>query len=100
MRASQSFIDFMVKEDGTLQPKFREGLAWIDGASGSGHFTALRRGEQVRLLEHLAYKSKARPGEETGRSFFSLMRRYYRDGFLHESDRFGVARLSWSALLC
>lgn len=90
------FIDFMVKEDVALQAQFRGGLAWLDRASSSGHFRSSSASDQVRLLERLAYKSKAQTGDEAGRSFFSLMRRYTVMGFY--TSRIGLESLDYPGL--
>jgi hypothetical protein len=78
------FIDFMVFSDPDAQYGFRTGLTWLDAfaeESTGKRFMALTLGQQTSLLEPLGFKSKARPGLEAGRRFFSLMREYTVTGF-------------------
>jgi gluconate 2-dehydrogenase gamma chain len=78
------FIDFMVFSDPTIQYDFRTGLTWLDAQSQrtmGKPFIELKTEEQTALLEPLAYKNKARLGEEDGRKFFSLIREYTVTGF-------------------
>ncbi len=44
-------------------------------------FVELTPEQQTSLLEPLGFKDKARPGEETGRRFFRMMREYTVTGF-------------------
>jgi gluconate 2-dehydrogenase gamma chain len=78
------FIDFMVANDPAPQYSFRMGLAWLNShceqAAGK-RFMDLTLEQQTSLLEPLGFKDKARPGEETGRQFFRLMREYTVTGF-------------------
>ena len=91
------FIDFMVSEDVTLQPKFRDGLAWLDHASGSAqHFTSLFPVDQKTLLERVAYKGKFRDEDKVGQNFFALMRRYTVMGFY--TSRIGIESLDYPGL--
>ncbi|MGA7907504.1 MAG: gluconate 2-dehydrogenase subunit 3 family protein [Candidatus Sulfotelmatobacter sp.] len=78
------FIDFMVFSDPTIQYDFRAGLTWLDAHSQcitGKQFVELTPEQQSALLEPLAYKSKARAGEEDGRRFFRLIREYTVTGF-------------------
>jgi gluconate 2-dehydrogenase gamma chain len=91
------FIDFMVSEDPALQPTFRNGLLWLDQASGSAqHFTSLPPADQKGLLERLAYKSKFRAEEKIGQNFFALMRKYTVMGFY--TSRIGIESLDYPGL--
>jgi len=91
------FIDFMVAENVSLQPNFRNGLVWLDQASGSEqHFTSLPPADQKDLLERLAYKSKFRADEKIGQNFFGLMRRYTVIGFY--TSRIGIESLDYPGL--
>lgn len=78
------FIDFMVASDPEVQYPFRMGLGWLNAHSertvGKG-FVELTLAQQDALLEPLGFKDKARPGEEDGRKFFSLMREFTVTGF-------------------
>ena len=78
------FIDFMVASDPEVQYPFRMGLSWLSAHSeqrAGKKFLELSSEQQTFLLEPLGYKDKARPGEEDGRRFFSLMREYTVTGF-------------------
>jgi hypothetical protein len=91
------FIDFMVSEDSALQPPFRNGLLWLDQASGSAQrFTSLIPAEQKVILERLAYKSKFRAEDKTGQAFFALMRKYTVMGFY--TSRIGLESLDYPGL--
>jgi len=78
------FIDFMVASDPEVRYPFRMGLSWLNAhseRSAGKRFLELSAEQQSSLLEPLGYKDKARPGEEDGRRFFSLMREYAVTGF-------------------
>lgn len=78
------FIDFMVASDPDEQYGFRTGLTWLNAHSEQRvgkRFVELTPAQQTCLLEPLGFKDKARPGEETGRRFFSTMREYTVTGF-------------------
>jgi len=78
------FIDFMVASDPGAQYGFRMGLAWLNAHSeqaAGNRFVELTAEQQTSLLEPLGFKGKARPGEETGRRFFHVIREYTVTGF-------------------
>lgn len=78
------FIDFMVASDPAVQYGFRMGLAWLNAhaeQTDGKRFADLTPKQQTALLEPLGFKDKARPGEETGRQFFRMMREYTVTGF-------------------
>ncbi len=78
------FIDFMVANDPEQQYPFRMGLAWLNShceRTFGKKFLELAPEQQNSILEPLGFKNKARPGEEDGRRFFSLMREYTVTGF-------------------
>ena len=78
------FIDFMAASDPEVQYSFRTGLTWLNAHSerrAGKKFLELPAEQQSSLLEPLSYKDKARPGEEDGRRFFSMMREYTVTGF-------------------
>ncbi len=73
------FIDFMVSHDPAVQYKFRTGLTWLNAhaeRTSGKPFSKLTAEQQVALLEPLAFKAKARVGDEDGRAFFKLIREY------------------------
>jgi hypothetical protein len=91
------FIDFMVDSDLSLQPQFREGLAWLDNASKpAAGFAALPAQQQNALLDRLAYKAKHRASEKTGQEFFLLFRKYTVMGFY--TSRTGLESLDYPGL--
>jgi hypothetical protein len=78
------FIDFMVANDPGAQYDFRTGLAWLDAyaeQTAGKRFMQLTPGQQNLLLEPLASKDKSHPGQEAGRSFFRLVRKFTVTGF-------------------
>jgi gluconate 2-dehydrogenase gamma chain len=78
------FIDFMVASEADAQYGFRTGLTWLNAHSeqtAGKRFVELTPEQQTSLLEPLGFKDKARPGEETGRQFFRMMREYTVTGF-------------------
>jgi gluconate 2-dehydrogenase gamma chain len=78
------FIDFMVASDPEPQYALRTGLSWLNAHSeqiAGKRFVDLTPEQQTSLLEPLGFKDKARPGQEDGRRFFSLMREYTVTGF-------------------
>lgn len=78
------FIDFMVACDSQTQYAFRTGLTWLNAHSSRNEgkqFLELTAEQQNSLLEPLAYKDRARSGEEDGRKFFKLIREYAVTGF-------------------
>jgi hypothetical protein len=89
------FIDFSVVSEASQQASFRDGLHWLDQAAG-GSFAALPQGEQVALLERLAYKAKQRPEEAAGQQFFLLFRKYTVMGFY--TTRVGLESLDFPGL--
>ena len=90
------FIDFMVSQDGALQPRFRGGLAWLDGAAANGKFHALSTADQTSLLERIAYRKNFRETEKVGQEFFAVMRRYTVMGFY--TSRLGLESLDYPGL--
>jgi gluconate 2-dehydrogenase gamma chain len=93
------FIDLMVSRDPDLQRGFRDGLSWLNTHSQKTLgkvFLRLNPGEQTALLESLAYKKNFRPGEERGRSFFTLIREYTVMGFY--TSEIGLKELDYPGL--
>lgn len=78
------FIDFMVASDPEVQYPLRMGLGWLNAHSernAGKKFIELTSEQQNSLLEPLGFKDRARPSEEDGRRFFSLMREFTVTGF-------------------
>ena len=76
------FIDFTVFSEPALQPRFRDGLRWLDQAAApASSFISLSAEQQHAILNRLAYAKYHRKGEVPGQQFFILMRRYTVMGF-------------------
>ncbi len=90
------FIDFMVSQDASLQPRFRSGLQWMNQAAGGGGFVALPAAERTALLERVAYKENWRDEDKVGQDFFALMRKYTVFGFY--TSRIGLESLDYPGL--
>ncbi len=78
------FIDFMVANDPSLQPKFRRGLTWMNAHATKlygARFLNLSGEQATEMLGNLAYKDRHRLGEEDGQAFFQLIREYTLMGF-------------------
>lgn len=78
------FIDFMVASDPDAHYGFRTGLTWLNAyavQTAGKEFSELTPEQQASLLEPLGFKDKARPGQEAGRRFFSMVREYTVTGF-------------------
>ncbi len=88
------FIDFMVASDPGVQFRFRYGLAWLDAHArrvDGRPFLDLAEARQTETLKRLAYTDRFREGDEEGREFFMLVRRYTVMGFY--SSRVGLEAL-------
>lgn len=91
------FIDFMVKNDASLQGPFRSGLKWLDDAAGNQQsFAALSQDEQKQILDRLAYKKYQRAQDKAGQEFFALVRRYTVMGFY--TSTIGLVALDYPGL--
>jgi len=78
------FIDFMVANDPDAQYGFRTGLTWLDAYSEQEtgkRFMSLTVDQQIPVVEPLGFKDKARPEQDAGRRFFSMMKEYTVMGF-------------------
>ncbi len=90
------FIDFMVSQDASLQPRFRTGLQWMDESAGTKDFLTLSSPEQTALLQRIAYKKNFQPNEKPGQDFFVLMRKYTVMGFY--TSRIGLESIDYPGL--
>ena len=91
------FVDFIVFNDPTLQPRFRSGLKWLDQAAlPSSSFVDLKPTQQHALLDRLAYAKQHRSDEKPGQEFFALARRYTVMGFY--TTREGLQSLDFPGL--
>lgn len=91
---ANEFIDFQIKFDPELQERFKSGLRWLDDHSRRlyGHnFVALRPDQRRDIIQCLEIKKLHRRGEEKGRQFFELARRYTYMGFYASEDALRTA---------
>jgi gluconate 2-dehydrogenase gamma chain len=102
----QARIPDALKSEGNIQVRFRLGVNWLDGHAKlhfKHDFLDCAPEQQVDILTHLAYKKHYRMGEEDGRAFFELIRRYTVMGFyttlvgLEELDYKGL-QVFWTAM--
>jgi gluconate 2-dehydrogenase gamma chain len=93
------FIDFMVANDPEMAQPFRDGLKWLDqfaySSAGTG-FVHLETARHEELLSQLAYRKQHQPGQEAGRQFFVLIRRYTVMGYY--TSRVGLKELDYPGL--
>lgn len=81
------------------QNQFILGLDWLDARSQSEFgkaFMDATASHQTALLEELAYKSKFKPGTESGRAFFQLMRDYTVIGYY--TTKIGLESIGYPGL--
>jgi hypothetical protein len=93
------FVDFMVANDPSIQYEFRYGLTWLDAQGlklNNQAFRALDFKKQAAILKRLAYREQYRSGDEDGRKFFRLLRRYTVMGFY--TSRIGLQHLDYPGL--
>jgi gluconate 2-dehydrogenase gamma chain len=82
-----------------VQGHFLVGLDWLNAHTKAqfGHeFVGCTSQQQTGLLEELAYKAKFKPGTETGRDFFQLMRDYTVVGYY--TTKIGLESLGYPGL--
>jgi gluconate 2-dehydrogenase gamma chain len=93
------FIDFMVANDPTIQQPMREGLRILNErarAANGREFVALTSEQQHDLLQTMAYREHYIAGQESGRTFFNLIRRYTVMGYY--TSRIGLEELDFPGL--
>jgi gluconate 2-dehydrogenase gamma chain len=81
------------------QNRFLAGLGWMNARCQFefGHdFMDCAGEQQTALLEELAFKSKFKPGTESGRAFFQMMRDYTVVGYY--TTRIGLETLGYPGL--
>lgn len=91
---ANEFIDFQITYDPELQKRFHSGLRWLDNHSRRlyGHnFADLRPNQRRDIIQCLEVKKLRRPGEEKGREFFELARRYTYMGFYASEEALRIA---------
>lgn len=82
-----------------IQDQFRSGLHGMNARMQSLHghpFLECTESQQTELLQHLAYKTHFRGGEEPGRRFFHLIRDYTVKGYY--SSHIGLEALGFPGL--
>ena len=97
------FLEFMMKDYERLQLPIRGGLMWLDTESNkrfSNQFKALNSGEQLAIIDDIAYPPVLKPGEEApltqfsaGISFFTLLRNLTMTGFF--TSEMGIELLGY-----
>lgn len=78
------FIEFIVKDKPEHQTPMRGGLHWLDMQSNKlfgKPFTDCSSGQQLQLVDQIAYPEKAKPAMKQGVSFFNRMRNLTASGF-------------------
>ena len=81
------------------QNRFLAGLGWMDARSRSEFGRSFMEGlreQQTALLEELAYKAKFKPGTESGRAFFQMLRDYTVVGYY--TTKIGLESLGYPGL--
>lgn len=85
------FIEFIVKDKPEFQTPMRSGLKWLDIESLNRHekpFRHLNQGQQLGIVDAIAYPERAAPDMKKGVSFFNLMRNLTATGFF--TSKMGV----------
>lgn len=83
------FIDFQLTEDPQMEQRFHQGLRWMDEQARlryGRNFRELKPMQQQEMIAGLDIRSMHRPGEEQGREFFEIARRYTYNGFYASKD--------------
>ncbi len=78
------FIEFIVKDMPQHQTPMRGGLKWLDLQMLKKYdkpFIECTPGQQIELIDQIAYPKKAKPQMQQGVAFFSLMRNLTASGF-------------------
>jgi len=79
-----AFIEFITKDMPQHQTPLRGGLRWLDVESNKRFkkdFVKLSSGDQLKIVDDIAYPELAKPEFTQGASFFSLMRNLTATGF-------------------
>jgi len=94
------FIDFLAAhgEEQIRQP-MRDGLQWLDATAQRSYgasFAAVAPQQQIEILQKAAYGKGGAAGDDEGRRFFRLIRRYTVMGYY--TSRAGLAELDYPGL--
>lgn len=90
------FIEFMAKDQPNYQTPLRGGLRWLDIKSNKlfgKSFTEASQGQQIELVDMIAYPDKAAPENSQGVSFFNLMRNLTATGFF--TSKIGIEDMNY-----
>ncbi len=94
------FIDFMAAHgEEQLREPMRSGLRWLEGTARKRYgasFAKLSQEQQIEILNGVAKGNQEAAGEEEGRRFFRLIRRYTVMGYY--TSRIGLAELDYPGL--
>ncbi|HEX5153658.1 MAG TPA: gluconate 2-dehydrogenase subunit 3 family protein [Parafilimonas sp.] len=78
------FIEFIAKDDPSLQTPLRGGLRWLDLYCLNAYENAFKdctAQQQIEVVDQIAYPGKAKPEMSFGVKFFNLMRNLTATGF-------------------
>jgi hypothetical protein len=90
------FIEFIVKDMPQHQVPMRGGLRWLDVECLNRYqkrFTDCESGQQIALIEDIAYPDEVDAALRPGASFFSLMRNLTASGFY--SSKIGIQDIGY-----
>lgn len=82
--AVPAFIEFIVKDIPSHQLPLRGGLMWLDHESNSRYgtpFAQCNHGQQIAIVDDIAFPDKVKPEHSQGARFFSLIRDLTMTGF-------------------
>ena len=91
------FIAFIVKDMPVHQTPMRGGLRWLDLQCLQRYgkaFTGCPKGQQMEMIDEIAWPDKVKPGMEQGVAFFNLMRNLTATGFY--TSEIGVKDLGYA----
>jgi hypothetical protein len=89
-------IEFMAKDQPSLQTPLRGGLKWLDSQANKRFekkFVECSRAQQIEIVEDIAYPERKKPGMSQGVAFFSLMRNLTASAFW--TSQIGIADLGY-----
>ncbi|NBA86594.1 gluconate 2-dehydrogenase subunit 3 family protein [Emticicia sp. CRIBPO] len=92
-----AFIEFMAKDIPAQQTPLRGGLMWLDMESKKQFgqkFRSLTPANRLKLVDQIAYPSKAKPEMSQGVAFFNLMRNLTASGFF--SSEMGIKDIGYA----
>ncbi|MFN3138740.1 MAG: gluconate 2-dehydrogenase subunit 3 family protein [Allomuricauda sp.] len=93
-----SFIEFMSKDEETLQPDLRGGIMWLDHKSNTEYGTEFKSAtveQQKEILDEIAYYNPEIPSNERPFevNFFSLVRNLTMTGFY--TSKIGIEEIGY-----